>query len=142
MGIDRTIYLEAYVKIPIQHKDFIRIIKTCGEHENNKGDNFCPICGDEIIEQSFTDKYEMWIDEIIGNENLWSITRDGYMYLFSNIHDCGISTEMNEFYDINSDLIKSKISKFQTLHDLEIKTIESRLGHEVNVCFGFMYEVS
>lgn len=57
MGLDRTTHLEPFIKIPVQYEEYEREIKTCGEHENHKGDKFCPICGKEIKNK----KVQNWI---------------------------------------------------------------------------------
>jgi len=35
MGLDRNVYLDAFIKIPIQYEAYEQTIKSCGKHENH-----------------------------------------------------------------------------------------------------------
>ena len=141
MGIDRTIHLEAFIKIPIQYTDYIKTIRTCGKHVNYKNDIFCPLCGDEIKEENKSSKAAIWCDELIGNNNFWNYVENETMYLFSNLYNCGVNTEENIFIVIDENIIKEKILLFKDKHGNDIKLLETKLKINIKVEFGFVYDV-
>ncbi len=142
MELDRNIHIEAFIKIPIQYEEYQRTIKTCGQHENHKGDAFCPICGGKIKEVKRPDKSMMWCEELIGNENFYHYTEGETMYLFSNMYDCGVNTEENTFTKLTPQLIKEKIHYFETQHKQDIELLREKINVDIKVEFGFVYTVS
>lgn len=143
MGLSRTIHLEPFIKIPVQYEEYQREIKTCGEHENHKGDKFCPICGKEIKTEKVPAKSMIWIDGLIGNENLYHYIEDETMYLFSNtISEIDIDTDENVFTILTPELINTMISEFTRKHKEDIILLEAKINAKLKVEFGFVYSVS
>lgn len=140
--IDRKVHLEPFIRIPIQYATYQRKIRTCGEHENFKGDSYCPKCGKEIKIQIVPDKQQLWCEELIGNENFYQYFEDETMYLFSNIHDVQIDNDENKFTVITVELIDSLINKFESLHKEDIQKLSEKLNSKLKVEFGFVYAVS
>ena len=141
MGLDRTIHIEAFIKIPVQYEEYQRTVKTCGEHENHKGDSFCPICGKEIKEVKQPAKSMMWCDELIGNENFYHYTEGEIMYLFSNMYDCGIDSKENTFTTLTPELMQEKIHYFEAKHKEDIELLRAKINADIKVEFGFVYDV-
>ena len=143
MGLDRTIHLEPFIKIPVQYEEYERGIKTCGEHENHKGDKFCPICGKEIKTQKVPAKSILWNEELIGSESLYHYVEDETMYLFSNTKSkTDIDTDENVFTTLTPELINDMIAEFIEKHKEDIILLEAKINSKVKVEFGFVYEVS
>ena len=142
MGLDRTIHLEPFIKIPVQYEEYEKEIRTCGEHENYKGDEFCPKCGKRITTQKVTDKSMLWNEELIGSENLYHYVEDETMYLFSNTKsEMEIDTDENVFTTITPELISSMIAEFLEKHKEDIELLEAKINSKVKVEFGFVYDV-
>jgi hypothetical protein len=141
MGIDRTIHLGAFIKIPIQYKEDIETVRTCGKHENHSDDNFCPICGDKIKEIKQPLEIEMDIYDIIGNSNFINYNEENVMYLFSNLYNCEIETEYNVFTTLTSKLIQEKINFFEKKHINDINLLKTKLNIDIKVEFGFVYYI-
>lgn len=143
MGLDRTIHLKPFIKIPIHYKEYESEIKTCGEHINHKGDKFCPICGKQIITQKVPKKSILWVEDLIDSENLYAYVEDETMYLFSNlISENEIDTNENVFTTLTSELINNMIADFSERHKEDIRLLENKINSKVKVEFGFVYEVS
>ena len=143
MGLDRTIHLEPFIKIPVQYEEYEREIKTCGEHENHKGDKFCPICGKEIKNKKVPAKSMLWNEELIGSQNLYHYVEDEYMFLFSNYRmKTYIEVEENIFTTITHELIQEMIAEFTEKHKEDIILLEAKINSKVKVEFGFVYAVS
>jgi uncharacterized Zn finger protein (UPF0148 family) len=143
MGLDRTIHLEPFIKIPVQYEEYEREIKTCGEHENHKGDKFCPICGKEIKNKKVPAKSMLWSEELIGSENLYHYVEDETMYLFSNTKSqTDIDTDENVFTTLTPELINDMINEFSEKHKEDIILLEAKINSKVKVEFGFVYAVS
>ncbi len=143
MGLDKTIHLEPFIKIPVQYEEYEREIKTCGEHENHKGDKFCPICGKEIKTQKVPTKSMLWDEDLIGSENLYHYVENEIMYLFSNKKSkTDINTDENVFTTLTPELINDMINKFTERHKEDIILLEAKINSKVKVEFGFVYAVS
>lgn len=143
MGLDRTIHLEPFIKIPVQYEEYEREIKTCGEHENNNGDKFCPICGKEIKNKKVHAKSILWNEELIGSENLYHYVENETMYLFSNTKSkTDIDTGENVFTTLTPELINDMIAEFTEKHKEDIILLEAKINLKVKVEFGFVYAVS
>lgn len=144
MSLDRTIHLKPFIKIPIQYEHGEDEIKTCGEHRNFNNDPFCPKCGKKITTQKIPVQSELWCEELIGNQNFQHFTDEsnGVMYLFSNYsHHTDIDTEENVFTTITPELINEMITHFSEYHKDDIELLEAKIGQEVKVEFGFVYDV-
>ncbi len=142
MGLDKTIHLEPFIKIPVQYEEYLREIKTCGEHENYNGNKYCPICGKEIKTQKVPDKEMLWSEELIGSENLHHYVEDETMYLFSNTaSQTDIDTDENIFTTITPELINQMIDEFSEKHKEDVILLEAKINQKVKVEFGFVYEV-
>ncbi len=141
MGLDRDIYLQACIKIPTQYEDYTTLKRVCcGKNRND--DMFCSKCGKEVKDQPVTEKNRLWIEDFMGgNDNFWDYTEGETMYLFSNIEDCGIDTEVNVFSMISEDIIKDKIRLFETVHSEDIRLLEKKINTKVKVEFGFVYRI-
>jgi uncharacterized Zn finger protein (UPF0148 family) len=127
MSLDRNIHLEPFIKIPVQYDNYEREIKTCGTHENHKGDKFCPICGKEMI----------------GNENFYHYIEDETMYLFSNTKSkTDIDTNENVFTVLTTELMNTMIAEFSEKHKEDIQLLEVKINSKVKVEFGFVYDVN
>lgn len=143
MGLSRNIHIGPFIKIPLQYEEFEKDIKTCGKHENHKGDKFCPICGKEITIQKVSDTSMMWPDDLIGNENFYHYVENDEMFLFSNTKSLtDIDTIENVFTLINSELINEMISDFKEKHKMDIMLLETKINQNVNIQFGFVYILS
>jgi len=142
MSLDRIIHLEPFIKIPVQYENYKREIKTCGKHENHKGDKFCPICGKEITTQKVPDKSMLWCEELIGNENFYHYIENDEMYLFSNTKSkTDIDTDENVFTVLTPDLMNTMIAEFSEKHNEDIQLLEAKINSKVKVEFGFVYDV-
>ena len=143
MGLDRNIHLEPFVRIPVQYEHFEREIKTCGEHENHRGDEFCPKCGKAISTQKIPAKSMIWIDELMGSENFYHYVEGETMYLFSNTKsETDIDTDENVFTILTPELISTMIAEFTKKHKKDIELLEAKIKAKVKVEFGFVYAVS
>lgn len=143
MGLNGTIYLEPFIKIPVQYEEYEKEIKTCGEHENHKGYKFCPICGKEIITQKVPAKLVLWSEELIGNDNLYHYIENGTMYLFSNLSSkTDINMQENVLTTITTELIDEMIDEFTEKHKKDILLLEAKINSKVKVEFGFVNHVS
>lgn len=143
MSLDRTIHLEPFIKIPMQYEEYDRETRTCGEHENHNGDEFCPKCGKPITKQKVKDKSPLWSEELIGSENLHHYEEDDMMYLFSNYqNEWDINTDENIFTTITPELIAKMIAEFSKKHKNDIQLLEAKIKSKVIVEFGFVYQVS
>lgn len=142
MGLDRTIHLEPFIKIPVQYEEYLRTTKTCGEHENHNGNKYCPICGKEIKTQKVPNKGMLWSEDLIGSENLHHYVEDETMYLFSNTSsETDIDIDENVFTTITPELIDQMIAEFTEKHKEDILLLEAKINQKVKVEFGFVYEV-
>jgi hypothetical protein len=141
MGLDRTIHVEAFIKIPIQYHEREITIRTCGEHEDHRGCAFCPVCGKEIKEVKQPTKTQVAFEDFTEQDNLWDYTEGETMYLFSNLYDCGIETEENTFTTLTPELIQEKIHCFEAKHKNDIKLLAAKINAEIKVEFGFLYQV-
>jgi len=150
MGADRTIHLRPFIKIPFQYEEGERQIKTCGKHENFKGDDFCPKCGEKIITQKVPYKQFLSCIDLIGNENFYYYTDDDdddddevkHMYIHSNLFsDSEINTDENIYTEITPELISSEIMLFKDKHKKDIELLENKIHQKVTVEFGFVYHV-
>lgn len=142
MSLDRTIHLEPFIKIPVQYEHYEKEIKTCGEHENHKGDEFCPKCGKSITTQKIPAKSTLWNEELIGSENLYHYVEDETMYLFSNTKsETDIDTDENVFTTLTPELISTMIAEFTEKHKEDIELLEAKIKAKVKVEFGFVYDV-
>lgn len=142
MSLDRNIHLEPFIKIPVQYENYEREIKTCGEHENHKGDKFCPICGKEITTQKVPAKSMLWCEELIGNENFCHYIENDEMYLFSNTKSkTDIDTDENVFTTLTHELMNIMIAEFSEKHKEDIQLLEAKINLKVKVEFGFVYDV-
>jgi hypothetical protein len=143
MGLNGTIYLEPFIKIPVQYEEYEKEIKTCGEHENHKGYKFCPTCGKEIITKKIPAKLVLCSEELIGNDNLYPYIENGTMYLFSNsTSKTDINTKENVFTTITTELIKEMVDEFTEKHKEDILLLEAKINSKVKVEFGFVNHVS
>jgi uncharacterized Zn finger protein (UPF0148 family) len=142
MGLDRRIFLEPFIKIPVQYEDFLNEIRTCGEHENHRGDNFCPICGKPVALQKVPAKSMLWSEELIGSENFTHYVEDEQMYLFSNSYSqTDIDTDENVITTITPERMAEMIAEFSKKHKEDIKLLEKKIKSKVKVEFGFLYHV-
>ena len=142
MGLDTKIHLEPFIKIPTQYREYEREIKTCGKHENHKGDKFCPTCGNEIKVQKVPAKSMLWSEELIGSENFYHYVEDKTMYLFSGTKsETDIYTDENVFTILTPELIKIMIVEFTEKHKVDISLLEVKINLKVKVEFGFVYAV-
>lgn len=140
MGVDRTIHLRPFIKIPVQYESYEQEIKTCGEHENNI-DKFCPKCGKEITIKKIQKSKMIWCDDLIDNCRLWQYVERDTMYLFSNFSSKNkIDTEENIFTILTHKLIDTMIEEFYEKHENEIKLLEEKLNIKIPVEFGFLNE--
>ncbi len=143
MGLNGTIYLEPFIKIPVQYEEYEKEIKTCGEHENHKGYKFCPICGKGIITQKVPAKLVLWSEELIGSDNLYHYIENGTMYLFSNLSSkTDINMQENVLTTITTELIDEMIDEFTEKHKKDILLLEAKINSKVKVEFGFVNHVS
>lgn len=143
MGLDRIIHLGSFIKIPVQYEEYEGEIKTCGKHENHKGDKFCPICGKEIKIQKVLEKSMLWNEGLIGNANLYHYVENETMYLFSNTESkTDIDTDENVFTTLTPELISMMIAEFTEKHKEDIELLEAKIKSKVKVEFGFVYLVS
>lgn len=142
MSLDRDIRLEPFIKIPVQYDFYEQEIKTCGEHENHKGDKFCPKCGKEVKTQKVPAKSQLWCEELIGNENFFHYIEDETMYLFSNTKSkTDIDTSENVFTTLTTELMNSMMAEFAEKHKEDIQLLEAKINSKVKVEFGFVYDV-
>lgn len=146
MGLSRNICIEPFIRIPIQYKDYEYEIRTCGEHENENCDKYCPICGKPIYSIILKEKREIntyW--ELINDmedEAFCSHTKDSWMYLWSNYQKgLKIDTDANIYTQITPELMSDMIDDFKNTHKEDILRLEARLNREINVEFGFLYHV-
>ena len=142
MSLDRNIHLEPFIKIPVQYENYEREIKTCGKHENHKGDKFCPTCGKEITTQKLLDKSMLWCEELIGNENFYHYIENDEIYLFSNTKSkTDIDTDENVFTILTPELMSTMIAEFSEKHKEDVQLLEAKINSKIKVEFGFMYDV-
>lgn len=140
MSTYRKIHLEPFIKIPIQFEIHEKEIRTCGEHENHYGDEFCPKCGKKIGIQKIPVESMLWQEELIGSENLSHYIENENMYLFSNTHSkLKIITDENVFTTITPELMNNMITEFLEKHKEDIRLLETKIGSKVKVEFGFVY---
>jgi len=142
MGMSIIIHLEPFIKIQKMYEDCEQIVRSCGEHRNYNADEFCPKCGKPV--KNITDKSKslVWISDIIGSETLSQIIRDDdeFMYIISNIRDVGIDTDTDEMILITPESIRNEVEKFKAVFSTEIKSIERKIGKNVEVDFGYLKE--
>lgn len=142
MGLDRIIHLEPFIKIPVQYENKEHVIRTCGDHENNKSHDFCPICGKKIKTQKVNSKVMLWPDDLIGNDDFVHYIENEEMFLFSNLAaDFQIETDENVFTTLTTGLIQDMIAEFTETHKENIRLLEAKIKSKVKVEFGFVYEV-
>lgn len=142
MGLDRTIHLEPFIKIPLQYEHYKRQGRSCGEHEDFAQNKYCPKCGKKITLMDIPDMGVIPVDELIGNENLISYEEEGYMYLLSNYEmHVEIDTSENVFTTITAELISTMIAEFTEQFKNEIKLLQEKIQLPIQVQFGFVYDV-
>lgn len=142
MGLDQSLHLEPFIKIPTQYEFWNATIRTCGEHETNNTDKFCSKCGKLIVEQTIQRKSFSWSEDLIGSEDFshFFMDKDETTILFDNTFGIGFSTEEDELVVITSELIHDMIVEFETKHAKNIQKLEQKLGFKVKVEFGFLNE--
>lgn len=139
--MDKTIYIQPFIKIPAQYYAYTEKIWTCGEHLMEQGDRFCSRCGKPGFAKEVHNKCRRHISDLVGNENLWQYQEGESLFLFSSPCQFSINTGENHLSFITPELIEEDIAKFTECHKEDIEKLEDVLGMSVKVDFGFVYEV-
>ena len=144
MGIDTTIYLEPYIKVKnITYTDIVKE-EVCEIHGKQETD-FCPICGNKILEVERTKTFHMALEEVLENcDNEMTMCSEGdYTYIFDNgmMNEKYRVEDENEMVDIKCEDILKQIEDFKNTHKENISKIQKHSKEKIEIKFGHFKHV-
>ena len=105
MGLERTVYIGAAIKIPIQYR-----ISVEGKHK-------------------------IWVDDLVESEEFFECFLDTHMYIFSNMGVGLKESTPISLTQIDQLLIERSIEDFKSKHKKGIEILRQKIEEDINVGF-------